>query len=130
MARNTQNIQDLYTVAKHEKTPKVAPAEMTGDINQNVLEMINDLEDALNQKQDKSDAIKKHDELLDKIAALAKPSSSAGVSEADKQRWNAAAAKTNALEDLIKEMRRELDGLNADQIRTDIININKLILTL
>lgn len=67
-------------------------------------------------------------DLLDKTTEIAK--TAASVSDADKQRWNQAATKALGTEEAVKDLRKEFDALNTDQIKTDITNINQIILTL
>jgi hypothetical protein len=67
--RCNQSIQDLFMLKKAD-APVRAPVQqnLTGDINEGVMQMIQDLEDELKLKQNKMDSIQTRDDLLDKIA--------------------------------------------------------------
>ena len=68
------------------------------------------------------------EDLLDKTTEIAK--TAASVTDADKQRWNQAANRALGTEEAMKDLRKEFDTLNTEQIKTDITNINQTILTL
>lgn len=92
---------------------------------QNLANAITDLQDIVDRKEDKTEAIRKYEDLLDRLKNV-KPAGPDGpkVSGDEIAKWNAAADTTKENEDAIKELRREFSNLNADKLRSDINNIN------
>lgn len=92
---------------------------------QNLANAITDLQDIVDRKEDKTEAIRKYEDLLDRLKNV-KPAGPDGpkVSGDEIAKWNAAADTAKENEDAIKELRREFSNLNADKLRSDINNIN------
>lgn len=65
-------------------------------------------------------------ELLDRISELQKAlaAQQCNASEQDCQKWNANLQKAAQTDEQVQAIRKELDSLNADQIRADIMKIN------
>jgi len=77
--------------------------------------MLADLQDALDRKEDKTESQRKYDDLLDRIKNL-KPSGPSGpaITDDDISRWNANCDKTQALQDLLDKLKKELHSINAE----------------
>lgn len=126
--RINKNKKDIAALKDHlgRDTPKVPQATGNRDEDlQNLANLMADMQDALARKEDKTDAQQKYDDLCDRIKNL-KPAGPAGpaITDDDIKKWNGNLDRTKVLEDELAKLKKEMAGINADQLRADINNLN------
>lgn len=94
------------------------------------MQLVTDLQQEMDGKQDISDAKSMKEDLLDKIAKIKPAQSGPHITDADIAKWNNSSAKTAVHDNDIDKLRKELANINPEQLRQDINNINVLILSL
>ena len=126
-------IEDVFKVVFDNRASILQKNNMTGDINDNVLSLLNDMERDITRKQDSAEATKVSKDLakrLSQVEESLKAGAAGSVAPADIQRWNKAASKSQSLEESFDKMKAHIESLNLEQTRVDIQKTNSLVLTM
>lgn len=134
LKKKTRDIKDLFNTQgggePRSRTQQSTSLGSNAEDLENLMQLVNDLQHELDSKQDISDAKSMKEDLLDKISKIKPASAGPTVTDADIAKWNNSSAKSAVHDNDIDKLRKELAGINPDQLRQDINNINVLILSL
>jgi chromosome segregation ATPase len=132
-ADTRKEIEDVFKVVFDNRASILQKNNMTGDINDNVLALLNDMERDMMRKQDSAEATKINKDLakrLSQVEESLKTGETGSVAPADIQRWNKAASKSQSLEESFDKLKAHIESLNLEQTRVDIQKTNSLVLTM